>query len=214
MRIYYALWVAIWFAIAYFLQPAKGASVTLAWDANPEPDIAGYKVYYGTESGSYLEPLTLEGAPAEPQFTVPDLDNEETYYFVVTAFNENGLESLPSNEVVAEIPAADSYPSPAFEQVALTAEDPPQLRFTLRWETYPGAQRYKVWAGGAVIRTTYDPRAYVDLVVPRNFWPGRYATYYITAELDDGTVLAISGESSILTHDPIAPYEFRLTTSP
>ena len=29
------------------------AQVTLAWDANTEPDVAGYKIYSGTSSGNY-----------------------------------------------------------------------------------------------------------------------------------------------------------------
>ncbi len=32
---------------------APAAEVKLAWDANPEPDIAGYEVHYGTEKGAY-----------------------------------------------------------------------------------------------------------------------------------------------------------------
>ncbi len=30
---------------------AHGAQVTLAWDANSEPDVAGYNLYYGTAGG-------------------------------------------------------------------------------------------------------------------------------------------------------------------
>ena len=33
--------------------PAKAAEITLAWDANAEPDLSGYKVYSGTASRSY-----------------------------------------------------------------------------------------------------------------------------------------------------------------
>jgi hypothetical protein len=32
---------------------ASAAEVTIAWDANLESDIAGYKLYYGTSSGNY-----------------------------------------------------------------------------------------------------------------------------------------------------------------
>ena len=33
--------------------PADAASVTLAWDANTEADLAGYIVHYGTSRGVY-----------------------------------------------------------------------------------------------------------------------------------------------------------------
>ena len=34
-------------------QSAFAAQIKLAWDANTESDVAGYKVYYGTNSKSY-----------------------------------------------------------------------------------------------------------------------------------------------------------------
>ena len=39
-------------AFALLLSPmvAYGAAVTLAWDANTEDDLAGYKIHYGTTS--------------------------------------------------------------------------------------------------------------------------------------------------------------------
>ena len=39
-------------AFALLLSPmvAYGATVTLAWNANTETDLAGYKIYYGTNS--------------------------------------------------------------------------------------------------------------------------------------------------------------------
>ena len=39
-----ALLISVW---------ARAEQVTLAWDANTESDLAGYKVHYGTASGSY-----------------------------------------------------------------------------------------------------------------------------------------------------------------
>src|SRR5439155_23215763 len=35
------------------------AQVTLAWDPNTEPDLAGYKVYVGTTSGVYSTPINV-----------------------------------------------------------------------------------------------------------------------------------------------------------
>ena len=32
---------------------ADTGSVTLAWNANSEPDVSGYKLYWGTASGVY-----------------------------------------------------------------------------------------------------------------------------------------------------------------
>lgn len=71
-------------------------TTTLEWDPNVESDVAGYRIYYGTESGIYS--LKKEVGMANSA-TISDLAAEQTYYFVVTAYNEANLESLPSAEV-------------------------------------------------------------------------------------------------------------------
>ena len=72
------------------------ASVTLAWDANTEADLAGYKLYVGTASAVYGAPTTV-GLVTET--TVPNLVSKQTYYFSLTAFNTSGLESNKCAEI-------------------------------------------------------------------------------------------------------------------
>ena len=74
--------------------PAR-TQVSLAWDPNTETDIEGYKVYYGTTPGAYANWTET----SENKVTVELTEPSKTYYFVVTANNKAGLESLPSNEV-------------------------------------------------------------------------------------------------------------------
>ena len=76
-------------------------SVTLAWDPSPTPTVVGYTVQYGTNSGQYSEFL-LYGI--ETTAVVPELQEGVTYYFVVTAHTDEGLESDPSNELVYTVP--------------------------------------------------------------------------------------------------------------
>ena len=40
-------------------QQLCAGDVTLQWDPNPETDLAGYRVYYGTGSRSYSAPISL-----------------------------------------------------------------------------------------------------------------------------------------------------------
>jgi hypothetical protein len=68
--------------------------VTLVWDPNREPDIAGYNVYYGRTSGTYIGFVTVSRATA-----VIGIKGTRTVYFAVTAFNTNGDESDFSDEV-------------------------------------------------------------------------------------------------------------------
>ncbi len=79
--------------------PLLAADVTLAWDANAEPDLAGYKVYFGTASRTYGTPITIGTTTT---YTVTGLA-PGTYYFSVTAWNGGGQESGYSNEVTATV---------------------------------------------------------------------------------------------------------------
>ena len=90
---------AFFLAFLFITMPAIGADITLAWDANLESDLAGYKVYYGTVSRSYGTIITIGTINT---YTVTGL-SPGTYYFSVTAYNTKGLESGFSNEVTAVI---------------------------------------------------------------------------------------------------------------
>jgi hypothetical protein len=71
-------------------------SVTLAWDPNPETDIGGYIVYYGSASRNYTNAINVGNVTTN---TVRGLVDGATYFFAVTAYNTNGLESDFSDEV-------------------------------------------------------------------------------------------------------------------
>lgn len=80
---------------------AHGATVRVGWDANSEPDLDGYKVYYGTLSGTYANVLDIgmnTGAD------ISSLASGRTYYFAVTAYDVSGNESAFSNEAFILIP--------------------------------------------------------------------------------------------------------------
>jgi hypothetical protein len=73
---------------------ARITNITLVWDRNPEPDIAGYNVYYGISSGEYVRMVTVTDTRA-----IIGVKGSRTYYFAVTAYNTNGTESGFSEEV-------------------------------------------------------------------------------------------------------------------
>lgn len=92
------------------VQGTSGNTATLAWDANTEPDLAGYKVYWGKSSGHYDNtPVPTVAPSANPTFTTPALSNG-TWYFAVTAYNTAGLESGYSNEVSKAISTPPAPP--------------------------------------------------------------------------------------------------------
>lgn len=72
--------------------------VTLAWDANTEEDLAGYRIYASRVSGQYnYDPVIDIPAGTETAvIQVPD----DVFYFVATAYDTAGNESEYSNEVM------------------------------------------------------------------------------------------------------------------
>jgi hypothetical protein len=94
---------------------------TLAWDADNDPNIAGYLVYYGTVSGSYAPsssdyatrysvdggrnwinvtgapPITV--SPSVTEISLTGLNDGKDYFFALKAFNSAGLKSPYSTEI-------------------------------------------------------------------------------------------------------------------
>jgi hypothetical protein len=84
------------------------ASITLAWDASPDPGIAGYKVYYGPASRAYTNTV-LAGLALT--VTVSNLLSGGTYFLAATAVDTNGLESDFSAEVSTALVLTNQPPT-------------------------------------------------------------------------------------------------------
>ena len=91
-------------ALALALIPAAALawSLTVTWQANTESDLTGYKVYYGTASGQYGPPITVELGPDIPgSYQITGLRPRTRYWVALTAFNLGGFESGFSEEANA-----------------------------------------------------------------------------------------------------------------
>jgi hypothetical protein len=98
--------IAVILTIVLFGVPdVHAADITLAWDQNSEPDIAGYRVYYGQESRSYTNAVDVGNYTS---CVIADLEDGETYYFAATAYNNDGYESGYSNEISNAAPGTTS----------------------------------------------------------------------------------------------------------
>jgi hypothetical protein len=92
--------------VAPLAWPSFASSVVLQWDPNTETDLAGYKVYYRTDDLGF--PFDGAGAtegssPIDVHnwttVTINGLDPDRNYFFAITAYNSDGLESCYSNIV-------------------------------------------------------------------------------------------------------------------
>src|SRR5208283_5191808 len=75
---------------------AYSAQATLTWQPSSDPDVQGYKIYYGTASETYT---MMADAGNSTTYNIINLANGTTYYFAATAYDAMGEESADSNEV-------------------------------------------------------------------------------------------------------------------
>ena len=79
------------------------AQVALSWTASTSPGVAGYNAYRSTVSGG---PYTLLNSSliATTSYNDVMVQSGYTYYYVTTAVDSQGLESVYSNEAAATVP--------------------------------------------------------------------------------------------------------------
>ncbi len=97
--------LVIWSFCSY----ACAGDITLAWDANSESNIAGYKIYWGTAEGAYPN---VEDVGIVLTHTLT-LDAGK-YYITITAHDVNGNESDFSYVIITnvKIGAVKEFSSP------------------------------------------------------------------------------------------------------
>jgi hypothetical protein len=81
----------------FHVTDALARQVTLTWDANTEPTLGGYQLYYGPTSRNYVSVVDVGN---QTSYTIFGLEDNKSYYFAVTAYDiTKTIESAFSNEV-------------------------------------------------------------------------------------------------------------------
>lgn len=119
-------------ALAFVLAPSAvhAGEVKLAWDANTESDLAGYRIYYGNASGTYQSTVDVGNVTS---YTVTGLGDGLLYFFAVTAYGTTSGESGFSNEVSTTVVTVADTIAPLVSSVAV-----PVITFsgaTITWTT-------------------------------------------------------------------------------
>ena len=111
-------------ALIFIPSIAAADSITLAWDPNQDA-IAGYKLYVGTQSGTYSDSIDVGNTTT---FTYSNALAGQLYCFALTAYTSASVESPASNEVCGFSNGAPSLTNPG-DQSSLVGE-PTSLQLT------------------------------------------------------------------------------------
>jgi hypothetical protein len=110
-----------------FCLGARGVqSVSLAWNPDTDPGVAGYNVYYGTSTGQYSSKL---GSGTNTTATITGLKEGTTNYFAVSAYNSAGVEGPRSAEIHYIVPGLLVIAPTTNQSLSLGMPVPGTLRF-------------------------------------------------------------------------------------
>ena len=108
-------------------QPVLSSQITIAWDSNAQPEVVGYKLYYGTSSGQYSGTFDVSNQTAG---TLSGLQAGAAYFFAATAYDVHGNQSNYSAEVSFAIPQGAQNQSITFNLPSMTAAPSPTTSST------------------------------------------------------------------------------------
>lgn len=203
--------------VGLFPGVALCSDITIAWDANNESNLVGYFLYYGTISRNYTAIIDVGN---KLQQTVTDLQDGTTYYFAVTAYNQDNYESDYSEELVHTVgvtnispstPAVPNSPNSGYVDTDYTfstsGSDPDGDSIEYRFDWGDGV--ISNWAASSQSHAWSSPGTYCikaqvqDIHGATSDWSGCHnitisiKTYIITATADVHGSISPSGSISV-----------------
>ncbi|MEU9851207.1 PA14 domain-containing protein [Streptomyces sp. NPDC047985] len=153
--------------------------ITLYWDSNTEPDLAGYRVYRSTSKPVALTPENLLNGDklSGGGYTGPLPQTGDIHYYVVTAVDTHGLESPASAPAMYYTRDLTGPVDTALNATAAESE----AGVTLTWD--PSERTSEDFAGYSVFRT----RATATGTAPEEVGKGVKGTTFTDAAPPPGT---------------------------
>jgi len=178
--------------LSFYNPNVFSAQITLTWDPNTEPDLAGYKVYYGAASGVYKSPINVGKVTA---YTLTGLPQGQTLFVSVTAYDTSNRESEYSNEVSG----VSTEPTQAYT----VTTHPSGLQITVDGTTYTAPQSFRWEVGSAHTVSVSSPQA------------AGFGARYVYSSWSDGGQQShtITAPSSSTTYTASFITQYSLTTS-
>ena len=176
--------LSLFFLGGVLIGPAfPNADVQVNWEPSPDEDLAGYKVLLGTTPTSNQ---TIQNVGLTESHVFQDLDEGKTYYFMVTAYDQMGNESAPSEQVDIYVPDLTSPSTP--EDLSLSSASGQEV--AINWSPSTdnvGVTAYEVARDGVSIGQSPTTTFFDSAVAPGNSY-----TYTVKASDASGNTSAWS----------------------
>jgi hypothetical protein len=175
------------------------STLRISWNNNPEPDLCGYNIYYGTISGVYEYVLDVGNSIC---VDIEGFQEDTVYFITVTAYDFSGNESDFSREVSILI-----HENLLGRLLAILNG---VLDFIgVGWDTTSGASQYSLedfseTEGYVPVNTASVVRIdYSDVAPAEEFTQGDYLIKDVIIDSDEALNLATSYPSGTYTFVPL-----------
>jgi hypothetical protein len=173
-------------------------AATVSWDANTESDLAGYKIYYGTSSGSYDTEIDVGNVTS---FIIDNLEDGTTHFFAMTAYDDSSNESDFSNEVMFPDNRAPGIWNVVFNSEAIL-DEPVELDIIAHGDEMFIDNGWTIW--GHINRDTTDSGIFI-------LNPERFTIRVVFDAKIIGNGVCIEENRMISVTDPLNIYNIGLT---
>ncbi|UUZ92559.1 fibronectin type III domain-containing protein [Paenibacillus sp. P25] len=152
-------------------------SVTLFWDANTEPDLAGYMIYDGSDT-----PISVEAGVHSK--TITGLEDAKEYRYRIAAVDKSGNisdQSRPVKVTTLSGPAGEDVTAPEWMNGKLKAKHITSTGLELRWTEAvddTAVASYRIYKDGVLLATV--PGDALNYKVS-GLEPGRKYTFRVEA---------------------------------
>ena len=104
----------------------EGGLVKLTWNKNTEADFSHYRVYRDTLSILIYDSTKIIGETVDTFYydQLPPVNHETRFYYVITAFDNQGNQSYPSEEINVLVTGMTEHPPKGYDGYRLLANYP------------------------------------------------------------------------------------------
>lgn len=204
-------------ALFVFSGNSFAGTVNLAWDPSASSNVGGYKVAYGTSSGSYTSTIDVGN---KTSYSLTSLQDGAKYYFAVKAYDTTKTtESAYSNEINAAVPTSTttaitaaftpSAPISVVQNTSITFTDTTTGTVTSRKWDLPGSNAPNFTSTAQAVTVSYPNAGTYNVTLTVNDSASTTKAVTVTAApTTPGSTPGSTSGSAAATEGLVAAYGF------